>query len=123
MEPVSEHLARMRWRWLNFWSELCPRLKRSECATAGQKLQCPVFAWLVDSLEDQKLSNLPDATTDMLTVLLVKAGSGALTFGNPDSAGIPESFAQETIVLPYNDLDAVKSRLLSDRGRNCSNYC
>jgi len=39
--------------------------------------------------------------------LLVKAGSGALTFGNPDSAGIPESFAQETIVLPYNDLDAV----------------
>ena len=41
--------------------------------------------------------------------LLVKAGSGALTFGNPDSAGIPESFAQETIVLPYNDLSAVES--------------
>jgi glutamate-1-semialdehyde 2,1-aminomutase len=41
--------------------------------------------------------------------LLVKAGSGALTFGNPDSAGIPESFAQETIVLPYNDLSAVEN--------------
>jgi len=40
--------------------------------------------------------------------LLVKAGSGALTFGNPDSAGIPESFAKETIVLPYNDLPAVE---------------
>ena len=40
--------------------------------------------------------------------LLVKAGSGALTFGNPDSAGIPESFAKETIVLPYNDLSAVE---------------
>jgi len=40
--------------------------------------------------------------------LLVKAGSGALTFGNPDSAGIPESFAKETIVLPYNDLAAVE---------------
>lgn len=39
--------------------------------------------------------------------LLVKAGSGALTLGNPDSAGIPESFAKETIVLPYNDLNAV----------------
>ena len=39
--------------------------------------------------------------------LLVKAGSGALTLGNPDSAGIPESFAKETIVLPYNDLQAV----------------
>lgn len=40
--------------------------------------------------------------------LLIKAGSGALTLGNPDSGGIPESFAQETIVLPYNDTAAVK---------------
>ena len=47
----------------------------------------------------------------MIDSLLVKAGSGALTFGNPDSAGIPESFAKETIVLPYNDLDAVKNAL------------
>ena len=35
--------------------------------------------------------------------LLVKAGSGLLTSGNPTSAGIPQSFADETIVLPYND--------------------
>ena len=39
--------------------------------------------------------------------LLVSAGSGALTLGNPDSAGVPKSFAQETIVLPYNDLAAL----------------
>ena len=43
--------------------------------------------------------------------LLVKAGSGALTLGNPDSAGVPASFAAETIVLPYNDLDAVEGTL------------
>lgn len=41
--------------------------------------------------------------------LLIKAGSGALTLGNPDSAGVPESFAAETIVLPFNDLSAVSS--------------
>jgi glutamate-1-semialdehyde 2,1-aminomutase len=41
--------------------------------------------------------------------LLVKAGSGALTFGNPDSAGVPAAFTQHTIVLPFNDVDAVKS--------------
>ncbi|MDB6030874.1 MAG: glutamate-semialdehyde--aminomutase [Verrucomicrobiales bacterium] len=41
--------------------------------------------------------------------LLVKAGSGALTFGNPDSAGVPASFTQHTIVLPFNDVDAVKA--------------
>lgn len=40
--------------------------------------------------------------------LLVKAGSGALTLGNPDSAGIPASFAAETIVLDFNDVDALR---------------
>ena len=41
--------------------------------------------------------------------LLVKAGSGALTLGYPDSAGIPPSFAAETIVVDYNDADAVRN--------------
>jgi glutamate-1-semialdehyde 2,1-aminomutase len=41
--------------------------------------------------------------------LLVKAGSGALTLGNPDSAGIPASFAAETIVLNYNDPAALRA--------------
>ncbi|MGJ8677504.1 MAG: glutamate-1-semialdehyde 2,1-aminomutase [Akkermansiaceae bacterium] len=39
--------------------------------------------------------------------LLIAAGSGALTHGKPDSAGIPNAFAAETIVLPYNDLEKV----------------
>ncbi len=41
--------------------------------------------------------------------LLVKAGSGALSFGHPDSAGVPAAFTQHTIVLPFNDTDAVKA--------------
>jgi glutamate-1-semialdehyde 2,1-aminomutase len=41
--------------------------------------------------------------------LLVKAGSGALTFGNPDSAGVPAAFTQHTIVLPFNDVNALKA--------------
>jgi glutamate-1-semialdehyde 2,1-aminomutase len=41
--------------------------------------------------------------------LLVKAGSGALTFGQPSSAGVPPSVANDTIVLSYNDLDQVES--------------
>jgi glutamate-1-semialdehyde 2,1-aminomutase len=39
--------------------------------------------------------------------LLVSAGSGALTFGEPDSAGVPREFAQLTLTAPYNDKDAV----------------
>jgi len=40
--------------------------------------------------------------------LLIKAGSGALTFGVPSSPGVPEVLAQHTITLPFNDLDALK---------------
>jgi glutamate-1-semialdehyde 2,1-aminomutase len=40
--------------------------------------------------------------------LLVKAGSGLVTFGVSTSAGIPEAFAKETIVLPLNDLESVE---------------
>jgi glutamate-1-semialdehyde 2,1-aminomutase len=45
--------------------------------------------------------------------LLVKAGSGALTLGNPDSAGIPKSLAKETVVLPFNDTQAVEQAFKS----------
>ena len=40
--------------------------------------------------------------------LLIKAGSGALTMGVPSSPGVPESLAQHTITLTYNDIDGVK---------------
>jgi glutamate-1-semialdehyde 2,1-aminomutase len=40
--------------------------------------------------------------------LLVKAGSGATTFGVPDSPGVPASYAQNTITLPFNDIHAVE---------------
>jgi glutamate-1-semialdehyde 2,1-aminomutase len=41
--------------------------------------------------------------------LLVQAGSGALTHGSPDSAGVPAEFAALTISLPFNDIDAVRA--------------
>ena len=49
--------------------------------------------------------------------LLVKAGSGALTFGHPDSAGIPAAFTQHTVVVPFNDVDAVKATFAANPGQ------
>ena len=48
--------------------------------------------------------------------LLVKAGSGLATFGTPDSAGIPADFARNTIVVPFNDVDAL-CQAFEEQGR------
>ena len=48
--------------------------------------------------------------------LLVKAGSGALTHGHPDSAGVPAAFARETIVLPFNDPGALAAAFAANPG-------
>jgi glutamate-1-semialdehyde 2,1-aminomutase len=47
--------------------------------------------------------------------MLVRAGSGAATFGLPDSPGVPEAFAGLTLTVPFNDLGAVR-RLMSEVG-------
>ena len=49
--------------------------------------------------------------------LLVAAGSGALTHGEPDSAGVPREFAALTLALPYNDPQAVREAFARYRGQ------
>lgn len=49
--------------------------------------------------------------------LLIKAGSGALTHGHPDSAGVPAAFARETIVLPFNDRAALDAAFAANPGQ------
>jgi glutamate-1-semialdehyde 2,1-aminomutase len=48
--------------------------------------------------------------------LLVRAGSGVTTLGLPDSAGVPEGIARDTLVAPYNDLPAVDRLFSENRG-------
>ncbi|ATX81623.1 glutamate-1-semialdehyde 2,1-aminomutase [Mariprofundus ferrinatatus] len=47
---------------------------------------------------------------------LVKAGSGAATFGEPDSAGVPADYAKLTLTAPFNDIDAVKNLFAENKG-------
>ena len=47
--------------------------------------------------------------------LLVKAGSGALTLGQPDSAGIPATLAELTTTVPFNDIESLKA-VFRDQG-------
>lgn len=47
--------------------------------------------------------------------LLVKAGSGAATFGSPDSAGVTKGTAKDTLVVPYNDIPAF-TKMMDEKG-------
>ena len=49
--------------------------------------------------------------------LLVKAGSGALTFGNPSSAGVPPETAAQTLVLDYNDIAAAEEAVCENAAK------
>ena len=49
--------------------------------------------------------------------LLVKTGSGALTHGRPDSAGVPQAFADLTISLPFNNADLVREAFAENKGK------
>jgi glutamate-1-semialdehyde 2,1-aminomutase len=49
--------------------------------------------------------------------LLVKAGSGALTHGQPSSAGVPRAFADLTISLPFNDAELVRKAFQENKGQ------
>ncbi len=48
--------------------------------------------------------------------LLVKAGSGAATFGVPDSPGVPADFAKHTLTADFNDLDSVRTLTAQNKG-------
>ena len=48
--------------------------------------------------------------------LLVKAGSGALTFGEPTSPGVPADFAKDTLVADYNDIESVNNLFANNSG-------
>ncbi|MDQ6955776.1 MAG: glutamate-1-semialdehyde 2,1-aminomutase [Mariprofundaceae bacterium] len=47
---------------------------------------------------------------------LVKAGSGAATFGEPDSAGVPNDYAKLTLTAPFNDFEAIKTLFAENKG-------
>ncbi len=49
--------------------------------------------------------------------LLVAAGSGALTHGKPDSAGVPEDFAKHTLILPFNNTEALEKAFAEEGDR------
>ena len=53
---------------------------------------------------------------------LIAAGSGAITFGTPDSPGVPKGVAQDTLTAPYNNLEAVQQLVDANPGQYCGHH-
>src|SRR6059058_1250042 len=87
--------------------ELVPSVKKVRMCNSGTEATMSAIRLARGFTGRDKIIKFDGCYHGHADSLLVKAGSGALTFGNPDSAGVPAAFTQHTIVLPYNDVGAV----------------
>src|SRR4051794_7240680 len=89
--------------------ELVPSVKKVRMTNSGTEACMSAIRLARGFTKRDKIIKFDGCYHGHTDSLLVKAGSGALTFGNPDSAGVPAAFTQHTVVVPYNDVDAVKA--------------
>ena len=88
--------------------EMVPSIERVRMVNSGTEATMTAIRLARGFTRRNKIIKFEGCYHGHADSLLIKAGSGALTLGNPDSAGVPAGFARETIVLPFNNLGAVQ---------------
>lgn len=97
--------------------EAAPSVKKVRMCNSGTEATMSAIRLARGFTKRDKIIKFDGCYHGHVDSLLVKAGSGALTFGNPDSAGVPASFTQHTIVAPFNDEEAVRSIFAANPGQ------
>jgi glutamate-1-semialdehyde 2,1-aminomutase len=97
--------------------ELVPGIKKVRMTNSGTEACMSAIRLARGFTKRDKIIKFDGCYHGHVDSLLVKAGSGALTFGNPDSAGIPAAFTQHTIVAPFNDVAAVKNIFAANKNK------
>lgn len=93
-----------------------PSVKKVRMCSSGTEATMSAIRLARGFTKREKIIKFDGCYHGHVDSLLVKAGSGALTFGHPDSAGIPAAFTQHTIVLPFNDPEAVRAAFAANPG-------
>ena len=96
--------------------EMVPSIEKVRMCNSGTEATMSAIRLARGYTKRDKIIKFAGCFHGHVDSLLVKAGSGALTLGNPDSAGIPASFAAETIVVEYNDADAIRAAFETHSG-------
>jgi glutamate-1-semialdehyde 2,1-aminomutase len=97
--------------------ELVPSIQKVRMTNSGTEACMSAIRLARGFTKRDKIIKFDGCYHGHVDSLLVKAGSGALTFGNPDSAGIPAAFTQHTIVAPFNDVDTVKNIFTANKNQ------
>ncbi len=97
--------------------ELVPSIKKIRMTSSGTEACMSAVRLARGFTKRDKIIKFDGCYHGHVDSLLVKAGSGALTFGHPDSAGIPAAFTQHTIVAPFNDFEALKNIFAANKNQ------
>jgi glutamate-1-semialdehyde 2,1-aminomutase len=92
-------------------TENVPNVDKIRCVNTGTEATMTAIRLARGATGKDKIIKIEGAFHGAHDSVLVKAGSGALTHSVPDSQGIPDDVTKNTILIPYNDLEALEKAL------------
>ncbi|HMJ06833.1 MAG TPA: glutamate-1-semialdehyde 2,1-aminomutase, partial [Chthoniobacterales bacterium] len=107
--PLEVEMAELICRWV-------PSIEKVRMVNSGTEATMSCLRLARGFTGRDKIIKFEGCYHGHVDALLVNAGSGALTHGQPDSAGVPADFAALTISLPFNDIDAVRAAFRENKG-------
>lgn len=100
--PLEVEMARLICEWM-------PSVEKVRMVNSGTEATMSALRLARGFTGRDKVIKFEGCYHGHVDSLLVRAGSGALTHGEPDSAGVPRAFADLTLTLPFNDVEAVRA--------------
>jgi glutamate-1-semialdehyde 2,1-aminomutase len=99
--PLEVEMAELICKWM-------PSIKKVRMVNSGTEATMSCIRLARGFTGRDKIIKFDGCYHGHVDALLVKSGSGALTHGRPDSAGVPQAFGDLTISLPFNNVDLVR---------------
>ena len=108
--PLEVEMAELICKWM-------PSIEKLRMVNSGTEATMSCIRLARAFTQREKIIKFDGCYHGHVDGLLVRTGSGALTHGRPDSAGVPQAFADLTISLPFNNVDLVRGAFAENKGK------